>query len=346
MKKTSKESLIIARHISCFLNEYAPSQKTDSIHTLRAYQTALRLYLTFLETEKKVRCEELSGSCFQRSTIEEWLIWLKEERGCSPATCNNRLASLRTFLKYIGSRDQTYLYIYHEASEIPRRKCRKKKVAGLSRKAVKTLMECPDLSTKSGRRDISLMILLYGTAARLDEILSMRVEQLHLSGEKPYATIIGKGNKIRTLYLLPKSVAHLNKYIQEFHGVAACPNAYLFYSRNTGINGKLTQPAIDKMLKKYANQANHICPDVPIGLHAHQFRHAKASHWLEDGMNIVQISFLLGHEQLETTMVYLDITTEEKAKALATLEDDNDKKVSPKWKNNNGTLVDFCGLRT
>ena len=100
------------------------------------------------------------------------------------------------------------------------------------------------------------------------------------------------------------------------------------------------------MLKKYANQANHICPDVPIGLHAHQFRHAKASHWLEDGMNIVQISFLLGHEQLETTMVYLDITTEEKAKALATLEDDNDKKVSPKWKNNNGTLVDFCGLRT
>ena len=67
--------------------------------------------------------------------------------------------------------------------------------------------------------------------------------------------------------------------------------------------------------------------DVPLDLHAHQFRHAKASHWLEDGMNIVQISFLLGHEQLQTTMVYLDITTEEEAKALATLEDENDKKV-------------------
>lgn len=50
-------------------------------------------------------------------------------------------------------------------------------------------------------------------------------------------------------------------------------------------------------------------------------RHAKASHWLEDGMNIVQISFLLGHEQLQTTMAYLDITTDEKAKGLATLED-------------------------
>lgn len=99
------------------------------------------------------------------------------------------------------------------------------------------------------------------------------------------------------------------------------------------------------MLKKYARQAHEACPDVPLGLHAHQFRHSKASHWLEDGMNIVQISFLLGHEQLQTTMIYLDITTEEKAKALATIEDENDKKISPKWKNADGSLVEFCGLR-
>lgn len=62
-------------------------------------------------------------------------------------------------------------------------------------------------------------------------------------------------------------------------------------------------------------------------------------------MNIVQISFLPGHEQLQTTMVYLDITTEEKAKALATLEDENDRKVSVKWKNTDGSLVAFCGVR-
>ena len=62
-------------------------------------------------------------------------------------------------------------------------------------------------------------------------------------------------------------------------------------------------------------------------------------------MNIVQISFLHGHEQLQTTMTYLDITTEEKAKALATLEDENDRKISPKWKNADGSLVDFCGIR-
>ena len=75
------------------------------------------------------------------------------------------------------------------------------------------------------------------------------------------------------------------------------------------------------------------------------YGHAKASHWIEDGLNILQVSFLLGHAHLDTTMVYLDITTEEKAKALATLESENDKIVSKKWKKRDGSLSDFCGLR-
>ena len=345
MKKSSKESIALSRHVTAFLNEYVPSQKTDSMHTLRSYKNALTLYLVFLETQKKIRCEDFCGSCFNRENIEEWMTWLKEDRTCSNDTCNNRLGSLRTFLKYLGSRDPAYLHLYQEASDIPRKKSIKKKVSGLSREAVKTLLSCPDVSTRSGKRDLAFMVMLYGTAARLDELLSMKLNQLHLFGEAPYASIIGKGNKIRTLYLLPKAVAHLNRYIKEFHGDQPDPEAYLFYSRNTGIYGKLTQPAISKMLKKYAVRANKICSDVPLGLHAHQFRHAKASHWLEDGMNIVQISFLLGHEQLQTTMVYLDITTEEKAKALATLEDETSKKVSPKWRKSDGSLVDFCGLK-
>jgi hypothetical protein len=62
-------------------------------------------------------------------------------------------------------------------------------------------------------------------------------------------------------------------------------------------------------------------------------------------MNIVQISFLLGHENLTTTMKYLDITLEDEAKALTTLEDEKSKKTAPKWKNENGSLKSFCGMR-
>lgn len=324
---------------------HVPSQKTASVNTLRSYRNALALYITFLETEKKIRCETLNGGCFQRTVIEEWLVWMGAARGCSPASCNNRLASLRTFLKYLGSRDAAYLYLYQEASEIERRKCPKKKVEGMSRTAVKALMEAPDPSSRTGRRDMAFIVLLYSTAARVDEILSMKNSQVHLDVPNPHATIIGKGNKLRTMYLLPKVTTHMKHYMKEFHGEHPDPDAYVFYSRNIGTHEKITQPAIAKMLKKHAKTAHGSCDEVPLDMHAHRLRHAKASHWLEDGMNIVQISFLLGHEQLQTTMTYLDITMKEKAKGLATLEDENYKRVSPKWKNSDGSLCDFCGIK-
>jgi len=84
---------------------------------------------------------------------------------------------------------------------------------------------------------------------------------------------------------------------------------------------------------------------VPLNLHAHQFRHAKASHWLEDGINIVQISRLLGHEQLETTMIYLDVSLEQKSDALSTLEEEDSREIPKKWKGSGKTLADFCGVR-
>jgi len=345
MKKATNESVIIARHINGFLNEYVPSQKSHSSHTLKSYQYALSLYIGFLETEKGISSERLCGGCFSRTIIEEWLQWLMELRGCSPETCNNRLASLRAFLKYLGSREILLLYLSEDATRIPRKKEVRKKIKGMSKKAVRVLLSVPDLSTKAGRRDLSLMIIIYSTAARIDEILSLKIEQLHLDAQKPNATIIGKGSKIRTLYLLPKAVAHLKKYLKEFHGNTPNPEAYVFYSRNTGLHGKMSQTAVNKQLKKHARSAHKICDEVSRDLHVHQLRHAKASHWLEDGINIVQISFLLGHEQLQTTMVYVDITIDQELKALATLEDENDKKISKKWKNTKGGLAEFCGVK-
>jgi site-specific recombinase XerD len=278
--------------------------------------------------------------------IEDWLLWIMEQRGCNAGTCNNRLASLRVFLKYLGKMDIRYLHLSQAASQISRKKQQRKKVTGMSKKAVQTLLAIPNLSSKTDRRDLALMITIYSTAARLDEILSLKIKNLHLDAIKPYITVIGKGDKIRTLYLLSKTAAHLEKYLVEYHGNSPNPDAYVFFSRNLGLFGKMSQTAVSKRLTIHAETAHKICKEVPLDLHAHQLRHAKASHWLEDGMNIVQISFLLGHEQLKTTMIYLDITTEQEAEALATLNDENDKSVSKKWKIANASLSDFCGVRT
>jgi len=346
MKRSSNEANELAGYIYSFLNDYAPNQRTSSIHTLRSYDTALSLYIGYLENVRGVTPSSLSISCFEQPVIEEWLNWLRDSRGCSPETCNIRLASLRVFLYYLGTRNIQYLHLSNNASRIKARKTIKKHVNGMSREAVRTLLSLPDPATRSGKRDLTFMITLYATAARIDELLDMKISQLHLKAEKPYATIVGKGRKIRNIYLLPKAVAHLNSYLKEFHGPSPQEKDYVFYSRNTGKSGKLTQAAINKMLRKYAARGHNLCSDVPEKLHAHQFRHAKASHWLEDGMNIIQISFLLGHASIKTTMIYLDITTEAELKAMATLEDEGDSKIQKKWKASGNKLSTFCGLRS
>jgi len=127
MKRSGNEAMIIARYINTFLNEYMPSQKTRSEHTMKSYGTALSLFLGFLETEKNIDSSKLRAKCFNSQMIEEWLQWLIEKRGCSPETCNIRLASLRAFLTYLGKREVSMLYLSTEASQTDRKKTHKKR---------------------------------------------------------------------------------------------------------------------------------------------------------------------------------------------------------------------------
>lgn len=344
MKKANKDAIEVARLISDFLSDYAPIHLSKSFNTLRSYQITLSLYLSFLEEIISVTPDSLSAKHFERVYVEKWLQWLSDTRLCSPATCNVRLGTLRAFLKYMGSRKIEYLYLYNEATEIPLRKTPKTKVTGMSKAAVKALLAIPDTSTLTGIRDLVLVLVLYSTAARIDEVLSIKLKHVHLNVSNPYISIIGKGNKARTLYILPKVASHVKKYLAICHQNANDPEAYLFYSKIKGIHEKMTQPAVDKRLKAMASAAINTCSEVPKQLHAHQFRHAKASHWLEDGMNIVQISFLLGHENVETTMKYLDITLESERKALQTLENEAEQKIKPKWNKSDKSLRALCGI--
>ena len=325
----------IARYTYDWIHSYVPNLRTNSAHTVRAYTTAVNLYVSFLESSG-VKADGFSTECFSANYITEWLMWLKTERNCSDRTCNNRLAAIKCMLKYIGMRNKTYSILYMDASVgVKRLKEPKKQVYGMSKEAVKALLATPDPNTKIGLRDITIMAFEYGTATRIDEVLSVKIGQLHLNREKPYVTVIGKGSKIRSMYLMSGLVDTLQKYIAVFHGKNPNPDDYLFYSSWHNAKGKLSQEAIRKRLKIYAAKAHAICPDVPIDLHSHQWRHSKACHWLEDGINIVEISRLLGHESLETTMIYEEITREKQIRALATLDEEITKDTPKKWKQPN-----------
>ncbi|MEG1470732.1 MAG: tyrosine-type recombinase/integrase [Anaerovoracaceae bacterium] len=336
--KNGKDSLFILKNVASFIDDYAPTFLTQSSDTIESYRATLSKYLSFLEDVKHITQQTISREDFERTNIEDWLKHMKHEEGLQPDTCNVRLGGLRTFLKYLSSRSVEYRYLYLEAKEIPLMKTMKKKAHGLSKEAVKAIMLIPNQSSNTGKRDLVFMIIAYGTAARISEILNIKIKSIHLDGQSPYINIIGKESKIRALYLLPKAEAHIKKYIKDIHGEEPNQDDYLFYSRNGMERNKLTSRAIEKRLSKYAKEAHKICKEVPEDLHAHQFRHARATHWLQEGLNIFTIKELLGHEQIETTMKYLDITIEDEVRALATIEGENNTNISKKWKNKNGSL--------
>lgn len=322
----------ILRLINEFLTSYAPNFLSTSPCTLKSYEDAIRLYITFLGSQG-ISYGVLDWNCFDNDNISKWLLWLRDERGCSPETCNIRLSSIRTFLSFVQEKDVSLAYLHEASKAIHRLPTQKRKVNGLTKDAVNAILDVPDLNTKIGLRDFCFIMLTYSTACRIDEILSLKIKDIHLEGRKPYINIFGKGQKQRVAYLLPRIVSNLKTYISHFHGKAPQGESYLFFSPvGNGCERKLTEPAIDKRLKLYAKVAHEKCIDVPNNLHCHQFRHAKATHWIEDGIDVVKVSFLLGHANLETTMKYLDISEESKIEALATLETETDKQETKKWK--------------
>ena len=335
-KKINPQAMQIADYLHDWLEHYVPSIKACSPHTKRNYKISVKLYVEFLRVIKGTTPETLSAECFCMEYIMEWIIWLKENRGCSPATCNVRLSALRVFLKYLSFRDISYMSVFLQAENVPNEKNSKRKVIGLSKQAVDVLLSMPNQGSTIGFRDYTLMLLLYSTAVRINELLTLKISNIVIDCVKPHIIVIGKGRKKRPIPLLAKPAQCLKRYLIKYHPKQNDANALLFCSKSKGIYVPMSAENVNKMLKKYATMAHERCQDVPMDLHAHQFRHAKASHWLENGMNIAQISYLLGHESIQTTMVYLDITTKQEEKALETLEGENQKKMRKMCKTEEG----------
>jgi len=248
-KKINQEAIQIAGE---WLEYYVPSIKACSPHTKRNYKTSMTLYVEFLKKMKGILLETLNVECFRREYIMEWIIWMKSNRDCTPATCNVRLSALRAFLRYVADRDMTYMAVFLQAENIPHEKTTKRKVIGLSKKAVKALLSVPNQRTATGFRDFTLMLLLYSTAERINELLTLKICNIVMDCTKPHMIVIGKGRKKRPLPLLSKPVQCLKKYLKKYHPKHDDMDALIFYSKSKGVYAPMSAENVNKMLKKYA----------------------------------------------------------------------------------------------
>ena len=341
MKQESQKAgaVALAKLFSAFLDA---NMGKRSECTITGYRTSMKLFATFAEQRLGADAQHFDITYFTEQNVSRYLEWLQDKQGVSPQTCNLRLCQLRAFLKY-AAKDPAVLPYYLSLTNIERYITvnRTKVVEPLTKPAINALMKAPGTTTETGLRYTLLIAMLYTMALRLDEVLSIRIKDMMLDAAKPYVTVVGKGRKARTAYIMKATLRILHRYIEAEHGKNPNPDAYLFYARSAGLFSKVSERGVNKQLSVYAAAARKSCAEVPEHVHSHQFRHSMATHLLEDGMNVFQISKMLGHASVETTMVYLGVTVSMTDNAIKQVESTAARNTKPAWKKNISRLQDL-----
>jgi len=264
-------------------------------------------------------------------------------RGCAASTCNLRLSSLKSLLKYCADEDIGLYSIYQEVRKVPLMKAARMPVRHMSEIAVKTLLAQPDIETVKGMRNRMIMILLYDAGVRVQELVDLKVSDLQLQAKNPFVIVTGKGSKTRSIPLMDKTVAHLKEYLRRFHTLSDDGiTEPLFYSTRSDAPHKLSTDAVGVMLRNYGESARETCSEVPERVHPHLFRHTRAMDLYRAGMPLSYIAEFLGHVNVNTTDIYSSADMTMLRNALEKADPELAKEI-PRWKDEE-SLKKLCGL--
>lgn len=333
-----------AKTLARYLTDFLPGQRNVSPNTIKSYRDTFKQYLMFMQEEQRIRPERISFASVTMPNIKDFLHWLETCKNVSISTRNQRLAAIHSFLRYAQTENPEFLCESQKILGIPFKKKQQQTIQHLSMDQLAYLFEQPDTSTKRGRRDLALMVVLYDVGARVQELIDLKVCDVRLA-QPATITLTGKGNKKRNIPIMAKTRTILEGYMAENrlleNGRQQSP---LFYNSRYQA---FTRPGITYILDKYFKQAklSHIDEVFPDRLHPHMLRHSKALHLLESGVNLVYIRDLLGHVSVTTTEIYLKFDTELKRKALEAAYPQVSSQYAPAWEENNDILQwlqDLC----
>ncbi|MGC9156097.1 MAG: tyrosine-type recombinase/integrase [Ferrimicrobium sp.] len=302
-----------ARALSTYLSLYLPGQRNVSPNTIQSYRDTFKLLLTYCQGVRHLAIEHLTLGDLDDQLVLGFLTWLEEERHNTKSTRNQRLACLHAFYRYLQIEDPIGLLGYQKILAIPMKKTPQPFVHHLSADTLGLILAQPDRRTRQGRRDATLLAVLYDSGARVQELVDLRVRDVRLD-PPPVLSLTGKGRKTRQVPLMSPTAALLRQYFDECYlGPNGTQDDPLFVNRQ---RHKLTSKGVAYILSKYATCARAVSPIVPENITPHVFRHTKAMHLLQAGVNLIYIRDLLGHVDIATTEIYARADTELKRHAL------------------------------
>ncbi|MBK5242395.1 site-specific integrase [Clostridium sp.] len=328
-----------SKYLSEFLSLYLPGQRNVSVNTIASYRDVFKLFLIFCESEKKIRIENITICIMTRDLIVDFLNWLEESRKNAVATRNQRLAALHAFFRYVQKESPENLFELGKFLEIPMKKKPKPMIPYLTANELKILLEQPDLTTIAGRKNLILLVILYDTGARVQELIDLKWKDVRLTSPA-VITLHGKGNKTRQVPIMCKTQKLLESYKagQEMNFGTAGTDHPLFYNQQ---HKKLSRWGISYLINKYIKKAKtnkDFCINFVVTPHV--FRYSKAMHLLQAGVNLIYIRDFLGHSDINTTEIYARADSEMKRIALEKSYIELTTKDMPKWQDD-GDLMNW-----
>jgi len=325
MKKTHP----VANYMNAFFNQYLAVQKGLSFNTIFSYRDAIKLLLCFAADHLKKTVDKLDIEDLDHSLILAFLNYIENERLCSATTRNARLAAIRTLFNFIGREQPSLLEQSHKIRTISQKRIEHKIIDYLDEDEIQAMLNSVDPNSRTGIRDKALLLMLYNTGARVQEIVDLKIADLRLDSSGQ-VKLLGKGKKQRACPLWPETVEAINDYL-EYRNPKDRNEDHLFLNAN----GKpITRFGIRYIIKQYAKSAGEKCPSInDKAVAPHTFRHSTAMHLIRSGNDINMVSYWLGHADNNTTHIYVEIDMDMKRKMLQICPAPKTSKVSktPKW---------------
>lgn len=302
---------LLAPTLQAFFSDRLISQRQASPHTIAAYRDTLRLLLAFASQATGRQPSQLDIDDLDAPLIGAFLDHLEHERNNGIRTRNARLAAIRSLFKYAALKHPEHAATIQRVLAIPSKRFERALVTFLTEPELDALLAAPDRGTWTGRRDHAMLLLGAQTGLRAAELTGLACGDIHL-GVGAHARCTGKGRKQRITPLTKQTVAVLRTWLNERAGE---PSDRLFPTR-TG--RPLSRDAIEHRIAKHAATATTACPSLAAkNITPHVLRHTAAMRLLHASVDTSVIALWLGHEQIETTQIYLHADMKLKEQALA-----------------------------
>ncbi len=305
---------LFAKIVTDFFEKHLTEIKGVSPNTITNYRDTMKLLLRYI-TNNGIPIEKIELNTFSSELILHFLDYLELKRSNSTSTRNIRLAAIHCFFKYVAFREPQSIFLCQQILNIPFKRTISREVEYFEYNEIEQILQIIDKSSLWGLRDYALIIFMFNTGARAQEVVDVAISDIQFLS--PYSVhIIGKGRKERTCPLWKNTVNAIQQYLNAMRA-AKLSHQNLFIN-HSGV--AMTRFGVRYILSKYTNLATKkIVSLKDKRLHPHSMRHSTGVYMLKSGNDLSSIANWLGHSSPTTTNRYATMDIEMKRQILETL---------------------------